>query len=130
MQAADAVNLMTVHAAKGLEFPVVFVVNLQAPGGGRSGVSVIEQGPSGEPEVTFGVQRRDRLEDRRETEELRRLMYVAVTRARDRLYLAAEVDGQGRAGARLGVWPRSCPRRWPPRSRRGRASDRSVDLAE
>ena len=97
VQAADAVNLMTVHAAKGLEFPVVFVVNLQASGRGRpSGVSVIEQGPSGEPEVTFGSTDATDLEDRRETEELRRLMYVAVTRARDRLYLAAEVDRQGR----------------------------------
>jgi ATP-dependent helicase/nuclease subunit A len=97
VQAKDAVNLMTVHAAKGLEFPVVFVVNLQASGRGRpSGVSVIEQGPSGEPEVTFGSTEATDLEDRRETEELRRLMYVAVTRARDRLYLAAEVDRHGR----------------------------------
>jgi ATP-dependent exoDNAse (exonuclease V) beta subunit len=36
------------------------------------------------------------LEDLRETEELRRLCYVAVTRARDRLYLAGEIDEKGR----------------------------------
>jgi ATP-dependent helicase/nuclease subunit A len=97
VQAAGAVNLMTIHAAKGLEFPVVFVVNLHTPGRGRpAGFSVIEQGPAGEPEVTFGSTPATELEDRRETEELRRLMYVAVTRARDRLYLAAEVDRQGR----------------------------------
>ena len=36
VDALDAVNLMTVHAAKGLEFPVVFVVNLSRGTGGRS----------------------------------------------------------------------------------------------
>jgi ATP-dependent helicase/nuclease subunit A len=97
VQAADAVNLMTIHAAKGLEFPIVFVVNLQASGRGRTGgFSVIEQGPDGEPDVTFGATEATALDDRRELEELRRLLYVAVTRARDRLYLATEVDDQGR----------------------------------
>lgn len=97
VQAADAVGLMTIHAAKGLEFPIVFVVNLHAAGRGRpAGFSVIEHGPTGDPEVTFGTTPATRLEDRREIEELRRLTYVAVTRARDRLYLAGEVDQQGR----------------------------------
>jgi ATP-dependent helicase/nuclease subunit A len=96
VEAAGAVNLMTIHAAKGLEFPIVFVVNLHAAGRGRAGgFSVIEQGPTGAPEVTFGSTPATALEDRRELEELRRLMYVATTRARDRLYLAAEVDRNG-----------------------------------
>ena len=104
VEAAGAVNLMTIHAAKGLEFPIVFVVNLHAAGRGRSGgFSVIEQGPTGAPEVTFGSTPATALEDRRELEELRRLMYVAATRARDRLYFAAEVDRNG--GVRRG--PRS-----------------------
>ena len=34
VDAIDAVNLMTAHAAKGLEFPVVFTVNLQRGSGG------------------------------------------------------------------------------------------------
>ncbi|MEO7191311.1 MAG: UvrD-helicase domain-containing protein [Vicinamibacterales bacterium] len=95
VEAAGAVSLMTVHAAKGLEFPIVFLVNLQAPGkGGMQAVSVIERGPSGEPDVSFGASDATRLEAQRETEELRRLLYVATTRARDRLYLSAELtDG-------------------------------------
>ena len=101
--ASGCVNLMTIHAAKGLEFPIVFVVNLQMPGRGRpAGFSVIERGPTGEPDVAFGQTEATRAEEERDAEELRRLLYVAVTRARDRLYLAAEVDeeGQLRRGAR------------------------------
>jgi ATP-dependent helicase/nuclease subunit A len=95
--AAGAVNLMTMHAAKGLEFPVVFLVNLHLPGRGRpAGFSVIEHGPDGQPDVAFATNDATRLEERREAEELRRLLYVAVTRARDRLYLSAELDRKGR----------------------------------
>ena len=70
-------------------------------------MSVIEQGPTGESEVAFHANDATKLEDRREAEELRRLLYVAVTRARDRLYLAAEVEpgrgvrNQGRSLASL-----------------------------
>jgi ATP-dependent helicase/nuclease subunit A len=96
VEAKGCVQLMTIHAAKGLEFPVVFVVNLQAPGrGSHHGISVISRSVDGEPEVAFRSTDGTRLEDRRETEELRRLLYVAVTRARDRLYLAAQVDEHG-----------------------------------
>jgi ATP-dependent helicase/nuclease subunit A len=97
VQAAGAVNLMTMHAAKGLEFPIVFLVNLHAAGrGGGGAVAVIESGPEGTPEVAFGSTEATKLEERRDAEELRRLLYVAVTRARDRLYVAAEVDDRGR----------------------------------
>jgi ATP-dependent helicase/nuclease subunit A len=95
--ASGCVNLMTIHAAKGLEFPIVFVVNLHLPGRGRpGGVSVIDRGPDGEPDVAFSSTEATRFEDAREMEELRRLMYVAMTRARDRLYLSIEVDAQHR----------------------------------
>jgi ATP-dependent helicase/nuclease subunit A len=103
VEAIGCVNLMTVHAAKGLEFPIVFVVNLQVPGRGRSSAfSLIERGPDGQPEVAFGSSDATRLEDAREREELRRLLYVAVTRARDRVYLAAEVDEAQRVIKRRG----------------------------
>jgi ATP-dependent exoDNAse (exonuclease V) beta subunit len=103
VEAAGAVNLMTIHAAKGLEFPIVFLVNLQMPGRGRqAGFTVIESGPNGTPEVAFSTTAATELEDQREEEELRRLFYVAVTRARDRLYLSAQVDDQGRVRRRAG----------------------------
>jgi ATP-dependent helicase/nuclease subunit A len=103
LEAEGAVNLMTMHAAKGLEFPIVFLVNLQMQGRGRAGsVNVIEHGPDGESEVSFTSGEATALEDQRDDEELRRLLYVAATRARDRLYLAAQIDtrGQVRRGAR------------------------------
>ncbi|HIT32272.1 MAG TPA: UvrD-helicase domain-containing protein [Candidatus Enterenecus stercoripullorum] len=61
----DAVVMMTMHSAKGLEFPVVFVVGMEE--GIFPGMRTI-----GDPE---------------EMEEERRLCYVALTRAKQRLYL-------------------------------------------
>jgi DNA helicase-2/ATP-dependent DNA helicase PcrA len=61
----DSVKLMTVHAAKGLEFPVVFIVGV-------------------EENLFPGAQSLYSLED---LEEERRLFYVAVTRAEARLFL-------------------------------------------
>ncbi len=61
----DTVKLMTIHSAKGLEFPAVFIVDLI--------------------EDVFPMTRK--LTDPRELEEERRLCYVALTRARKKLYL-------------------------------------------
>ena len=92
IEALDAVNLMTVHAAKGLEFPIVFVVNLaRGASGPPDPVRIIVDGQDETPSVSIGpfVSETDEAERDREKQETRRLLYVAVTRARDRLYLSS-----------------------------------------
>ena len=91
LEALDAVNLMTVHASKGLEFPIVFVVNMaKGASGPPKPIRVIVRGDE-EPSVSIGpfVSELDEADRERERHETRRLLYVAVTRARDRLYLSS-----------------------------------------
>ena len=89
IDASDAVSLMTVHAAKGLEFPVVFVVNLARGTANRRAPIRIATTGDADGSVAVGDFQSSGDEDQadKEREETKRLLYVAVTRARDRLYL-------------------------------------------
>ncbi len=95
VDAFDAVNLMTVHAAKGLEFPIVFLVDIgRGTGSDSPAVTIAADRGDGRPAVAVWPYRpeaddggaRLRAQD---VEETKRLLYVALTRARDRLYLSA-----------------------------------------
>jgi ATP-dependent helicase/nuclease subunit A len=103
LEAVDAVSLMTVHASKGLEFPIVFLVNLaRGVARTREPVRVHQEAESGHVSVSIEAFRSetDELEPALEREETKRLLYVAVTRARDRLYLATALkSGECKPGA-------------------------------
>ena len=106
----DAVRLSTIHAAKGLEFPVVILGGFSRGGWkepeglradrvhGLSAVifrgfrtySAFRQVPGAGRQVTFGQWEREKG-----MAEERRLLYVAATRARDRLYLIDGGKGRG-----------------------------------
>jgi ATP-dependent helicase/nuclease subunit A len=103
------VQLMTIHKSKGLEFEVVIVPDLQAGtgNGGREMLSWLERGlaqPDDSGEITefliAPLQRKgddkgtakawvDGVYRQRESQETRRILYVAATRAREELHLFA-----------------------------------------
>lgn len=87
---SNSVNILTIHSSKGLEFPIVFLVNLvnqRFPTRERSEQIPIPQALIKEilPEGDYHL------------EEERRLFYVGMTRARDQLFLtAAHFYGEGK----------------------------------
>jgi len=90
----DAVKLMTVHAAKGLQFPMVFLPSLDEDTGAKSGAVVVEESEGKfvfryEPDSAMrkGVLEFERMKER-EREEEKRLFYVAATRAMDYLFMS------------------------------------------
>jgi ATP-dependent helicase/nuclease subunit A len=104
-EALDAVRLMTVHRAKGLEFPVVCVADLGKDGrDDDGGLRISEDGSLGLRLASIGGGAIDsaelariKAEQRRAAEaEERRIFYVAATRAKERLVLSGATDLEGR----------------------------------
>lgn len=91
--------MMSVHAAKGLEFPVVFVADMGHQGSRSDSKTVIAHAVDGyamqacdainlEMERPYFFGHVDGAIQRREDEEWKRLFYVAATRAKSRLFLS------------------------------------------
>lgn len=105
VEARDAVSLMTIHGSKGLEWPVVIVPDLarESPGGGSPVYFDDELGVAFEFEDETGQANTPALftilkhkHETRETEEAKRVLYVALTRARDHLIICStEAKGGG-----------------------------------
>ena len=98
-QGGNQVRIMTVHGAKGLEANVVILPDTVQAGGTPGRASLIAHKDTRDDGlVTYSPRKTDADElslaaraarDAREDEEYRRLLYVAMTRAMDRLYIAA-----------------------------------------
>jgi ATP-dependent helicase/nuclease subunit A len=98
-QGRDEVRVMTVHAAKGLEAPIVFLPDTlsppagrhdpklfwpEAPHGAAAPVLILPGGSANDTALSAAARQAARLA---RMEEYRRLLYVATTRPRDRLYV-------------------------------------------
>ena len=104
VEAGDAVSLLSIHTAKGLEWPIVACVDLCAEGqrtGPRVlmdpelGIALTLDDDAGEKQTPALFQILARQRKDREAAELRRLYYVAITRARDKVILSTSRDKSG-----------------------------------
>ena len=122
--ARDAVNVLTVHGAKGLEFPLVVLPGLSrrwmppqdrlvvSPASGRVVLRLPTElaeprgrRPRGPPNPRLEALLADL--DAQEDAEARRLLYVGMTRAMHRLLVTGAADPEGPAPSKLRRWERS-----------------------
>jgi ATP-dependent helicase/nuclease subunit A len=89
----DAIRIMTVHAAKGLEFPMVVLSGMSTQPNRRRGVQLLWKPDGYAVKISKAVQTNDfeavqPVDEQMDAHERRRLLYVATTRARDHLVVS------------------------------------------
>lgn len=84
---ANVIKLMTIHKAKGLEFPVVFVI--------AATDTILPHKSAIEAEVREDLIYKEEKKQELAIEEERRLMYVAVSRAQEELYISSPAEYRG-----------------------------------
>ena len=136
-QAADAVRLMTIHQAKGLEFPVVIIPDLQRLSRVATDTWVMldrHQGltmkvPDGRGNLVAGCtfSTFEKRHAYRELFESMRLLYVAATRAEDRLILSGATEELAALNRTNDSWLKWI---WQALELEGRTQTQVVDLAK
>ena len=103
----DAVRVLTIHAAKGLQFPMVFLPSMDESIRPSSGPVVIDDEDGGllfdyeEDNALRAKNTHFRTDKLKQEEEEKRLLYVAVTRARNYLCMLGSVSDGGKPTGRL-----------------------------
>jgi len=111
VEAGGAVQLMTVHKAKGLEFPVVAIADAAHERRGSQGYVLLDSDLG----VLFALKEKDHAqpvmrrlgalrEDDREDAQDRRLLYVAATRAKEKLIVSGHTKRKKDGALSLGGW--------------------------